>query len=520
MRFDELPLDAATLAALESMGFEEATPVQAETLPALLEGRDVIAQAQTGTGKTAAFGIPLVEAARKGHRGIVLTPTRELAKQVQREMQSIGKGSPFDVICLIGGASFPDQVRALNRHPNATLVATPGRVVDHIGRGTLDLSAMDILVLDEADEMLSMGFQDELDQIVAALPAERQTLLFTATLPPAIEKLARRALKDPVTIRASGGSGRGPAKTVQQCFALVRHSDRPEAVRRILLADEPKAALLFCKTRGRVDDLAEALRDAGAEALHGGMNQGQRDSVMQRFRDGKSKLLVATDVASRGLDVENVELVIHDEPAQDVETYIHRVGRTGRAGREGRSILMLGPGGMRKLSAIQHVAGHIQKIEIPTDADLLAMRANRLVADLAELEPGPNAQSLLDRALGAGMDLRGVALRALEMLVAVAAEPESDAADTVDDNATAALCLKVGLVDDLRPGDIVGMLANEGGLRGDQVGRIDLLPRMSVVEVPAREMPRLLGQLERTKMRGQWIRPREAEDWRFKNAPR
>ncbi len=522
MRFDALPLHETTLAALEAMGFEETTPVQEETLPVLLEGRDVVAQAQTGTGKTAAFGIPLVEAARDGRRGIVLTPTRELAKQVQRELQSIAHGSPVDVVCLIGGASFPDQVRALKRHPDAILVATPGRVVDHLQKETLDLSGMAALVLDEADEMLSMGFADELDAIVETLPEQRQTMLFTATLPPAIEKLAKRALRDPATIRARGGQDKGAAATVEQCFALVRFHDRPDAVRRLLLSEDPKAALLFCKTRGRVEDLAEALRDVGAEALHGGMGQPMRDAVMKRFRDGRTRLLVATDVAARGLDVEDVELVLHDEPATDVETYIHRVGRTGRAGREGRSVLLLGPGGMRKLAPIQRATGRLQKIEVPTDADLAGLRRDRLVAELVGLEEtGPSAQGVLDKAMATGLDARDVALRALELLAASQAEPEDeDAGGEPDEDATAALALKVGLMDNVRPGDLVGMLANEGGLRGDQVGRIDLLPRMSVVEIPARELPRIIGALERTKVRGQWVRPREAEDWRFKAQPR
>ncbi|MCA1819784.1 MAG: DEAD/DEAH box helicase, partial [Thermoplasmatota archaeon] len=227
MRFDELPLHATTLSALEAMGFEETTPVQAETIPLLLQGKDLVAQAQTGTGKTAAFGIPLVEASRNGRRGLVLAPTRELAQQVQRELQAIGKGSPVDVVCLIGGAHFGDQVRAVKRHPDAIFVATPGRVVDHLGRGTLDLSGIAILVLDEADEMLSMGFQDDLEAIVAALPTPRQTMLFSATLAPAIERLAQRALVDPVIVRA--GARGAAAASVRQCYAIVRPADRAEA---------------------------------------------------------------------------------------------------------------------------------------------------------------------------------------------------------------------------------------------------------------------------------------------------
>src|ERR1041385_138872 len=339
MHFNELPLSAPVQSALEAMGFEEATPVQAETIPLLLAGTDLVAQAQTGTGKTAAFGIPLVEAARSGRRGLVLCPTRELAQQVQRELQAIAKGSPADVVCLIGGSSFGEQVLALKHHPDAILVATPGRIVDPLGRGTLDLGAITLLVLDEADEMLSMGFADDLEAIVAALPTARQTMLFTATLAPVVDQLARKALKDPVTIRA--GARGATAALVQQLYAVVGGHERTEAVRRILDVEHPKAALLFCRTRERVEQLGQELKALGPEVLHGGMDQRVRDAAMSRVRGGRTKLLIATDVAARGLDVEDIELVLHDEAAADVDTYIHRIGRTGRAGRSGRSILFL-----------------------------------------------------------------------------------------------------------------------------------------------------------------------------------
>lgn len=514
MRFEELPLDATTQLALEAMGFEEATPIQAQTIPSLLEGRDLVAQAQTGTGKTAAFGIPLIEACRMGRRGLVLTPTRELAKQVQRELQAIAKNSPVDVVCLIGGASFQDQVRALQRHPNAILVATPGRVVDHLTRGTLRLDGMALLVLDEADEMLSMGFQDEVDAIVGALPRERQTMMFSATMPPSIERLAKKTLRDPVTVRA-GGAGRpgGAAATVFQGYAIVRADGRADAARRLIAVEDPKATLLFCKTRNRVEDLARELQDIGAEPLHGGMQQGARDAAMSRIRDGRSKLLVATDVAARGLDVEDIELVLHDEPATDAETYVHRVGRTGRAGRTGRSILLLAPGAMRRLKELQRVAGHLERVEIPDDDALAAIKLGRLISDLQAVEPGAHAHRALKQALDSGLTERDIALRALDMLDAAAPEPEVIAPTA---NQTAGIGLKVGTFDGVSPGDIVGALTRAGGLRGEDVGRIDILPRMSVAEVPAAEMERLMEVLQRVQVRGQWLKPRLAEGWRFK----
>ncbi len=514
MRFDELPLHEATQRALEAMGFEESTPIQEQTIPHLLEGRDIIAQAQTGTGKTAAFGIPLIEAARNGRRGIVLTPTRELAKQVQRELQAIGKGSPVDVVCLIGGAHFGDPVRALQRHPNAILVATPGRVNDHLQRGTLDLSGMSILVLDEADEMLSMGFQDELDAIVATIPKERQTMLFTATMPPAVAKLAKSGLNDPVQVQAGP---KGAANTVEQTFAVVAGRDKPQAVRAIMEMENPAAALLFARTRQRVEELSEVLRPLGAEALHGGMGQPQRDAVMTRFRNGQTRMLIATDVAARGLDVENIELVLHDEPAGDVETYVHRIGRTGRAGRTGKSILFLGPGRLQRLKPIQRVAGQLERYNIPDDNALARVRMDRLMADLQEIEPTPAAEAAMAAAQEAGLSAHDIALRSLTWFLDDSGSEEEEQIEAAQ---KVALAIKVGKMDDVHPGAIVGALTNAGGLRGEDIGRIDILPKMSVVEVPAQGIDQLCETLQRVKLSGRFLMPRIAEDWRFKAQPR
>ncbi|MHB1261196.1 MAG: DEAD/DEAH box helicase [Thermoplasmatota archaeon] len=521
MRFSELSLSAPVQSALEAMGFEECTPVQSETIPLLLEGKDLVAQAQTGTGKTAAFGIPLVEASRSGRRGLVLCPTRELAQQVQREIQAIGKGSPADVVCLIGGANFGEQVRALKHHPDAILVATPGRIVDHLGRGTLDLSKIAILVLDEADEMLSMGFEDDLEAIVAALPTPRQTMLFTATLAPVVEKLAKKALKDPVTIRAGA---RGPATLVQQLYTVVQGNQRSDAIKRILAVEQPKAALLFCRTRDRTEALGQELKALSPEVLHGGMDQRVRDAAMQRVRGGRTKLLIATDVAARGLDVEDIELVLHDEPATDVDTYIHRIGRTGRAGRAGRSILFLPPSGERKLRNVERVAGRIEFYKVPTDDAMAAAQAERMLADLADVVPGPQANALLAAAEKAGLDLRTVALRALERLVGPQAAPGALGASTAEPEpvgtGTIALSLKVGAVDGFRSGDVLGMLINEGGLRADQIGRIDILPQITMVEVPDAEATRLVGALHRAQFRTRRVMPRPAPDWNFKPSRR
>ncbi|MHB8633915.1 MAG: DEAD/DEAH box helicase [Thermoplasmatota archaeon] len=516
MRFEELPIHPDTRLAVEAMGFEETTPIQEQAIPLLLQGRDIIAQAQTGTGKTAAFGIPLIEAARTGKCAIVLTPTRELAKQVQRELQAIGHGSAVDVVCLIGGAHFGDQVRAIQRHPKAILVATPGRVVDHLDRKTLTLSGMGILVLDEADEMLSMGFEDQVNAIVAALPAERQTMLFTATMPAQVERLARQAMRDPFTIRLAAGKG-GAATSVDQRFAIVAGRDRPAAIRRILEAEEPEAVLLFARTRARVEELTVSLRDLGAEGLHGGLQQSGRDGVLERFRDGRTRLLVATDVASRGLDVEEIGLVLHDDPTGDGETYIHRIGRTGRAGRSGRSIVLLAPGRMHHLNAIQRVAGKLERYEVPDEVALAALRTGRLVVELQNAAPGGGARAALELARKGGLTDGDVALRALEMLLASEEVAAIDAALPEPPSAAkSALCVKVGAMDNVGPGAIVGTLINAGGLRPEDIGRVDILPQVSFAEVPASEIPRLCEALAHATLAGRKLMPRPADDWTFK----
>ncbi len=512
LRFDAMAISPEVQRALEAMGFEEATPVQSETIPLLLEGRDVIGQAQTGTGKTAAFGIPLVEAARDGRRGLVLTPTRELAQQVQRELQAIGKGSPVDVVCLIGGAHFGEQARALQRHPQATLVATPGRILDHLERGTLTLDELQLFVLDEADEMLSMGFQDELDAIVKQLPDERQTILFTATLAPAIEKLAKKALRNPETVRI----GRGPTTSVQQLYVQMAGRDRPAAIHRILEAEAPRAVLLFVKTRARVDDLVGQLGNMQAEGLHGGMQQAQRDAVMNRFRQGKTQVLVATDVAARGLDVEEVDLVLHDDFAQDVDTYVHRMGRTGRAGRTGKSILFITPGKIKRLGMLRPVTGRLDQYQVPDDNQLAKLRSTRLLAELQDVDVLPAAHDALQSAVEAGMSLEDVALRLMSCQLV---EPEP-AEEQVNLDGNAALSLKVGKFDDVRPNAIVGVLCNAGGLRGEDIGRIDILDRMCVVEIPAAEADRVVNALAKVRLSGRPVMPRLAEDWRFKAPPR
>ncbi len=323
-----------------------------------------------------------------------------------------------------------------------------------------------------------------------------------------------QALTDPVTVRA--GARGATAVTVRQLYSVVRPDQRAEAVRRILAVEQPKVTLLFCRTRARTEALGQELKALSPEVLHGGMDQRVRDAAMVRVRSGRTRLLVATDVAARGLDVEDIELVIHDEPATDVDTYIHRIGRTGRAGRSGRSILFLPPSGERKLRFIERVAGRMENHAVPSDDVMLAAQAQRLLDDFAEVVPGDAAQAVLAQAEKTGLDARAVALRAIEKLIGstmaaeAAKEPEPPA------SATLALSLKVGSVDGLRPGDVIGMLVHEGGLQAGDVGRIDILPQIAMAEVPEAAATHLVGALHRAEFRGRRVMPRLAPDWNFK----
>ena len=343
--FSALGLSDTLISTLTALGYEEPTPVQRETIPLMIDGRDLLAQAATGTGKTAAFALPIIQALadKSGKRqtcGIVLVPTRELAMQVSEAIHRYARGTGISVVPLYGGSSMQQQIRALERGTDV-VVATPGRALDHIRRKTLKLGAVRILVLDEADEMLDMGFAEDIETIFQETPDTRQTALFSATMPARILKIAERHLKKPqrVTI-AREKTAVGKLPRIRQVAYIIRRAEKPAALDRILEMEDPTSAIVFCRTRLEVDTLTETLNAHGyrAEALHGGMEQRQRDAVMNRVRSGKTDLLVATDVAARGLDIEQItHIVNYDVPAAP-ESYVHRIGRTGRAGRAGVAV--------------------------------------------------------------------------------------------------------------------------------------------------------------------------------------
>ncbi|CAM4074032.1 DEAD/DEAH box helicase [Lederbergia lenta] len=365
-KFSDLNLSQPILKAVHRMGFEEATPIQAKTIPLGLEGKDIIGQAQTGTGKTAAFGIPLIEKLdiKASHvQGIIIAPTRELAIQVSEELYKIGADARAKVLAIYGGSDIQRQIRALKKGPHI-IVGTPGRILDHINRRTLKLGNVHTLILDEADEMLNMGFIDDIESILETVPAERQTLLFSATMPTPIRRIASRFMKDPEVVKVEAKEMTVPL--IEQFFVKVPEREKFDVLSRLIDVHSPELAIVFGRTKRRVDELANALTLRGytAEGIHGDLTQAKRMSVLKKFKDGKVDVLVATDVAARGLDISGVTHVYNYDIPQDPESYVHRIGRTGRAGKEGMAITFVSPREM----------GYLRTVEATTKKRMQPMR--------------------------------------------------------------------------------------------------------------------------------------------------
>jgi len=591
--FAELGLDPRITATLATLGYEEPTPIQRAAIPVLLEGRDVLGQAATGTGKTAAFTLPLIQRAalgagvtggvvegaatddgaddaamdfdRRGPAVLILVPTRELAMQVGEAVHKYGKGLGVRAVPVYGGQDIRRQLLALKRGADV-VIATPGRALDHIRRRTLDLSAVRSVVLDEADEMLDMGFAEDLEAILSAAPAARQTALFSATLPPRIRDLAERHLTDPVRVSIpSERTTAGALPRVRQTAYVVGRSHKVAALGRVLDVESPTLAFIFCRTRTEVDELTETLTGRGyrSEALHGGMSQEQRDRVMRRVRSGATDLLVATDVAARGLDVEHVSHVVNFDVPSAPEAYVHRIGRTGRAGREGVAITLVEPREHRLLRNIEHVMK--QKIEIATVPTIADLRARRL-----ELTRGALEEALLEgedaletyrvvvNALADEYDVVDIAAAAVKLAEesrndGEAAEEEIPAVQVRErpregrearagregrggprpdreprfergprrggrggrsgDWDVTRVYVGAGRKAGIRPGDLVGAIANEAHVNSSAIGAIEIADRFSLVEVPEPMAEQIIAALRSTTIKGKKVMVRRDRDF-------
>jgi ATP-dependent RNA helicase DeaD len=557
--FATLGVDPRIADALSALGYEEPTPVQRASIPPLLEGRDVLAQAATGTGKTAAFALPLLTRIGAGHRAtdggpsvLILVPTRELAMQVAEAVHRYGKPLGLHALAVYGGASMELQIRALKRGVDV-VIATPGRALDHIKRHTLKLGTLRAVVLDEADEMLDMGFADELEAILDATPTEKQTALFSATLPPRIAGLTRKYLRNPQQLTVEREVvAEGETARVRQMAYIVSRAHKMPALARVLDIEQPASAIVFCRTRTEVDELSETLTARGlrAESLHGGLSQDQRDRVMQKFRAKKVDLLIATDVAARGLDVKHVSHVVNFDVPADAETYVHRIGRTGRAGREGVAITLAEPREHRLLRNIERQTSQkIDVAQVPTVADLRAHRQELVKATLREavLEGGLDSYRGIVEALAGELDLMDLAAAAVKLVAArdggeeaeipavTPREPrersegrgdrpfgrERDTSSRGDARerrpeggakgkkakrdtpwTAATLWIGAGRKLKMRPGDLVGAIANEAGLDSAHIGSIQIADNFSTVEVPEAMADEVISALKNTKIKG------------------
>jgi ATP-dependent RNA helicase DeaD len=539
--FADLDLRTELLAALAGVGYEEPTPIQREAIPPLLAGRDLLGQAATGTGKTAAFALPLLQHLEPGTRGkrptaLVLVPTRELAIQVSEAVHRYGKELGARVLPIYGGQPIFRQLSALDRGVDV-VVATPGRALDHIGRGTLALDALKVVVLDEADEMLDMGFAEDIEAILQSTPAERQTVLFSATMPPRIDGIARRHLRDPVRIhmgRASIDSGQAPL--VRQVAYVVPRAFKTATLGRILDVESPAAAIVFCRTRDEVDQIAGTLNGRGyrAEALHGGMTQEQRDRVMGRLRAGTADLIVATDVAARGLDIDQLTHVVNYEVPSAPDSYVHRIGRVGRAGREGVAITLVEPREHRMLKTIERVTKQRITVEkVPTVADLRSRRLEltRAAIEEAIIEDDFDGYRVVVESLADKFDVMEVALAAVK-LVHEANGPVADDEDIPEvvpkgdrpakpgvkggrpPRAAGAGMTRVfvgaGRSAGIRPQDIVGAIAGETRLSGRDIGAIEIADRFTLVEVPEPAADEVVKALRASTIKGKKATVRRA----------
>ncbi|WP_434446021.1 DEAD/DEAH box helicase [Lentzea sp. E54] len=537
--FADLGLRPDILNALTTLGYEEPTPIQSEAIPPLLAGNDLLGQAATGTGKTAAFALPLLERIAdrigKGEKplALVLAPTRELAVQVSEAVHRYGRHMGTRVLPIYGGQPIGRQLRELSRGVDV-VVATPGRAIDHLQRGTLQLGDLQVVVLDEADEMLDMGFAEDIDAILSETPAERQTVLFSATMPPRINRMAKSHLREPVLIQIEREKTEpGEAPRVRQTAYLVRREHKPAALGRILDVEAPAAAVVFCRTRDEVDQLTETLNGRGyrAESLHGGISQEQRDRVMGRLRGGTADLLVATDVAARGLDIEQLTHVVNYNVPSAPEAYTHRIGRVGRAGREGVAITLVEPRENSMLKTIERVSKtKIPMEKVPTVADLRARQLELTRSSLQEslMEDDLSRFRVVVETLADEFDVMDIALAAVKL----AHEASGAAADEEEipevrpredrprrDGAPAGprrerrgpsegmtrLFLGAGRSSGIRPQDIVGAITGETSLKGRDIGAIEIADRFSLVEVPGTVANDVIEQLRDATIKGKRV---------------
>ena len=522
LRFEDMNISNEICRAVLDMGFEEATPIQSQAIPVILEGKDIIGQSQTGTGKTAAFGIPLLERINPEDRrlqALILCPTRELAIQVSEEFRKLLKYKDnIRVLPIYGGQPIDRQIAAL-RKGTQVVIGTPGRVMDHMRRRTIKAETVQMMVLDEADEMLDMGFREDIETILVKIPEEHQTLLFSATLSPEILDITKRFQKNPEFIKIVRKELTVP--NIEQYYFDVKEKTKLDALCRIIDVYDPKLAMVFCNTKKRVDDLVEMLQGRGyfAEGLHGDLKQAQRDKVMQKFRNGTIEILVATDVAARGIDVDDIDVVFNYDVPQDEEYYVHRIGRTGRAGKAGKAFTFCVGKEIYKLRDImRYTKTKIQQQKLPTLSDVEEMKTNIYLEKIKGIiEEGHLTKyiHLVDRLMEEDYTSIDIAAALLKDHLSDVNADDIDALDDINLGGTelyggkgekmVRLFINAGKKSKIRAKDIVGAIANEAGIPGKTLGEIAIFDEYTFVDVPNEFVRHILHGMKHAKIKGKRV---------------
>ena len=522
LRFEDMNISNEICRAVLDMGFEEATPIQSQAIPVILEGKDIIGQSQTGTGKTAAFGIPLLERINPEDRrlqALILCPTRELAIQVSEEFRKLLKYKDnIRVLPIYGGQPIDRQIAAL-RKGTQVVIGTPGRVMDHMRRRTIKAETVQMMVLDEADEMLDMGFREDIETILVKIPEEHQTLLFSATLSPEILDITKRFQKNPEFIKIVRKELTVP--NIEQYYFDVKEKTKLDALCRIIDVYDPKLAMVFCNTKKRVDDLVEMLQGRGyfAEGLHGDLKQAQRDKVMQKFRNGTIEILVATDVAARGIDVDDIDVVFNYDVPQDEEYYVHRIGRTGRAGKAGKAFTFCVGKEIYKLRDImRYTKTKIQQQKLPTLSDVEEMKTNMYLEKIKGIiEEGHLTKyiHLVDRLMEEDYTSIDIAAALLKDHLSDVNADDIDALDDINLGGTelyggegekmVRLFINAGKKSKIRAKDIVGAIANEAGIPGKTLGEIAIFDEYTFVDVPNEFVRDILHGMKHAKIKGKRV---------------
>ncbi len=522
MKFNELEINEKIIRAVTDMGFEEATPIQAKAIPVILDGKDIVGQAQTGTGKTAAYGIPMlnsIDPKDKTVQAIVLCPTRELAIQVAEEVRNLGKYmSSIKILPVYGGQEIVKQIKSLKQGVQV-VIGTPGRVMDHMRRKTIKFNNLKMVVLDEADEMLNMGFREDMETILADTPATRQTVLLSATMPRPIVDIAKTYQKNAEHIKVVRKEL--TVENIEQYYYEVKKKNKNEILCRLIDIYNPKLSVVFCNTKRNVDELVDTLKVRGyfAEGLHGDLKQAQRDKVMNNFRKGTTEILVATDVAARGIDVDDVDIVFNYDLPQDEEYYVHRIGRTGRAGKTGMALSFVVGKEVYKLKDIQrYCKTKIAAKSVPSLNDVATTRVDNLFKELDAIIADEDLSSMirmveakLNEEDYTAIDIAAAFLKQFlsdnERSTDAAAEAGSnyDYTATGAEDGMARLFINIGKKQKVRPGDILGAIAGETGIPGDIVGTIDMYDKYTFVEVPRNVAPDVLEAMSHAKIKGKTI---------------